>query len=428
MKHCAGYSAVSRRLAQVCVLLLTLSSSPAQAEVALGASLPELLSYARQHNPALAAERAETEATHARAEAAGTLPDPSFQIELMDVTNSMRGGGTTILPGQVGETRYRIVQPLPAWGKRELDSRAAQTRAERAEATQAQTWLNLAAEIKTAWLRYYAADREQMLNDDALALLQALEDTTLTRYRLGLASQQAVLRTQREITGRRLASITIAQRRHAAQAALNALLSRPASSALALPLDPPALPRLQPYAGLLDIARATSPALAAEAHAVEVAQLERDRTRRDRYPDFSIGLTNNQPRGGDASWDLMLEMMIPLQQSARRAREREAAHLLDAADARRTAAMASLEGELGRAHAAYLAGRESLNLLMASLLPQATATRDAARNAFANNRVDFDTVLEAEEQLIATRIQILETEVATRLALVELEKIVGELQ
>jgi len=90
--------------------------------------------------------------------------------------------------------------------------------------------------------------------------------------------------------------------------------------------------------------------------------------------------------------------------------------------------MASLEGELGRAHAAYLAGRESLNLLMASLLPQATATRDAARNAFANNRVDFDTVLEAEEQLIATRIQILETEVATRLALVELEKIVGELQ
>ncbi|MCL4183423.1 MAG: TolC family protein [Burkholderiaceae bacterium] len=394
---------------------------------ALGASLPALLEYARLRNPAFAAERAEADAARERIEAAGALPDPRLQVELMDFTNAMRGGGTTLLPGQVGETRYRIIQPLPGWGKRELDGRAAEARADKAQAGRDAAWLDLAAAVKTAWLRYYAADREAALNRDALALLRGLEETTLARYRLGLLPQQAVLRAQREITAQRLAQVAVAQRRRGAVTALNALLARPSDSALAAPLDPPALPETPPFGRVLERGRSVNPALAAEALGADVARLERDRTRRERYPDFSIGLTSNRPRGGDGSWDLMLEVMIPLQQSARSAREREAERMLSAADARRAAAEARLQGELGSAHAAYAAGRETLRLLRGSLLPQAEATRDATRTAFASGRVDFDSVLEAERQLIDIRMRMLDTEVQTRLALAELEKLAGDL-
>ncbi|MCK0511619.1 TolC family protein [Aromatoleum buckelii] len=403
------------------------TAPPAAAPPPLGADLPGLIEYARMNNPAFAVDRAEADAARERVEPAGALPDPSFQIELMDFTNRMRGGPTTLVPGEVGETRYRVIQPLPAWGKRELAERAAGARADQAEAARDAAWANMAAEIKAAWLRYYAADREAVLNRDALALLQSLEEITLSRYRLGLLPQQAVLRAQREITSQRLALVGVEQRRRGTASALNALLGRAPGSALAAPQDPPPLPQAVALAPLVERTRTTHPAIAAEARGLDAARLERDRTWRDRYPDFSVGLTNNRPRGGEpSSWDVMLEVMIPLQQSARRAREREAALMVTAADARRAAAESALLGELGSAYAAFTSGHETLQLLRGTLTPQAEATRDATRAAFSTGRVDFDTVLEAERQLVDTRMALLQADVETRMALAEIEKLAGE--
>jgi len=296
----------------------------------------------------------------------------------------------------------------------------------KADALNAAAWLALAAEIKTAWLRYWAADRSAALNRDALSLLQGLEDTTLARYKLGLLAQRAVLRAQREITSQRLALVTAEQRRQTAAATVNALLARPTGSALATPADPPALPEAADLSRLTEHARHANPALAAEALGVDIARLERDRTWRDRYPDFTLGLRNNRPREGDQTWDVILEVSIPLQQSAKRAKEREAEYMLTAADARRAAAEARHLNELASASAAFTAGRDSLRLISGSLLPQAVATRDATRAAFAGGRADFDALIEADRQLIEIRMKALETEVDTRMALAELEKLAGE--
>ena len=83
------------------------------AEPALGASVGELIEHARRNHPAFAAERAEAAAARERIVPAGALPDPSVEVELMDFGNAMRDRSASLLPGQVGETRYRISQPLP---------------------------------------------------------------------------------------------------------------------------------------------------------------------------------------------------------------------------------------------------------------------------------------------------------------------------
>ncbi|NMF98488.2 TolC family protein [Aromatoleum toluolicum] len=416
------------RVVGITVLAASLSAGAAHAQnPSLGADVVGLIEQARLNNPAFAVDRAEAAAARERVEPAGALPDPTVQIELMDFTNTMRGGSTTLIPGEVGETRYRIIQSLPGWGKRELAANAASARADQADANRDAAWRNLAAEIKIAWLRYYAADREAALNRDGLALLQSLEEITLSRYRLGLLPQQAVLRAQREITSQRLALVGIEQRRRGMASALNALLGRAPGNELALPQDPAPLPQTLILTDLVERARATNPMIAAEDRGIEAARIERDRTWRDRYPDFSFGLTNNQPRGGDQSWDVMFEVMIPLQQSARRAREREATLMVTAADAKRAAAESKLLGELGSAYATYASGRETLQLLRGTLMPQAEATRDATRAAFATGRVDFDTVLEAERQLVDTRMAMLQADVDTRMALAELEKLAGDM-
>jgi len=394
----------------------------------LGSTPQDLIEFARQSNPGFAAARAEAAAAHERTTPAGTLPDPTFELELMDATNTMNNRSASLLPGQVGQTRYRITQPLPGWGKRELAVKAAVAQATQADAMEDIAWVELAARVETLWLRYYAADRELAHAHEALALLQGLEDISLARYKLGLLPQQAVLRMQREITSQRLALVEIEQRRKGLATGLNGLLGRAHDAPLALPLDPEPLPDGLEASALFQAASSANPEVMAAANGIDVARAERERTYRDRLPDFAVGLTNNRPYEGKASWDVMFEVMIPLQQSSRRAKEREAEYLLMAAEARREDARARATGKLGKAWSMYTQGRETLRLLDHTLLPQAQATRDASRAALSSGTVDFDSVLEADRQLIDIRTRRLLTELDTRLALTEIKKLTGESQ
>ena len=318
-----------RPAALALVVALTLGSGSAWTQGSpdtptLGSSPQALIEYARHSNPGFAAARAEASAAQERVTPAGALPDPTFEVELMDATNTMSGRSASLLPGQVGETRYRITQPLPGWGKRELAVKAAEAQATQADAMRDTSWAELAAKIETLWLRYYAADRELVLNREGLTLLKSLEELSLARYELGLLPQQAVLRMQREITAQRLALVELEQRRKGLAAGLNGLLGRAHDAPLATPADPAPLPEQLEAGALFEAAASANPDVNAAAYGIDVARAERERTYQDRLPDFAVGVRNNRPDEGKASWDVMIEVMIPLQQSSRRAREREA--------------------------------------------------------------------------------------------------------
>lgn len=422
-----------RPAALALVVALTLGSGTAWTQGSpdtptLGSSPQALIDYARQSNPGFAAARAEASAAQERVTPAGALPDPTFEVELMDATNTMSGRSASLLPGQVGETRYRITQPLPGWGKRDLAVKAAQAQATEADAMRDAAWTELAAKIETLWLRYYAADRELVLNREGLTLLKSLEELSLARYELGLLPQQAVLRMQREITAQRLALVEVEQRRKGLAAGLNGLLGRAHDAPLATPADPAPLPEQLEAGALFESAASANPDVNAAAYGIDVARAERERTYQDRLPDFAVGVRNNRPDEGKSSWDVMFEVMIPLQQSSRRAKEREAEYMLMAAEARREDAKARASGELGIAWSMYAQGRETLRLLEHTLLPQAQATRDASQAALSSGKVDFDSVIEAERQLIDIRTQRLKAELDTRLALTEIKKLTGDLK
>lgn len=424
---------VARLVALMLAFVLSLGSVNAHSQVlsgtpALGSTAQTLVEYARQRNPGFAAIRAEASAAHERITPAGALPDPTFEVEMMDATNTVNGRSASLLPGQVGETRYRVTQPLPGWGKRKLAVKAAEAQARQADAMQGVSWIELAAKIETLWLRYYAADRELGLAQQALSLLQGLEDTSLVRYKVGRLPQQAVLRTQREITAQRVALVEIEQRRKGLAAGLNGLLGRAHDAPLEAPAEPSPLPEKLAIGALFDSVATANPEVNAATFGIDTARAERARTYQDRLPDFAVGLRNSRPYGGRTSWDVMFEVTIPLQQSSRRAKEREAEQMLIAAEARREDAQVRASGALGTAWSMYEQQRESLRLLENTLLPQAQATRDASRAALASGTVDFDSVIEADRQLIDIRVQRLKAEVEARVALAEIKKLTGELK
>ena len=109
-------------------LLLTLALSAwAQTGPLPGASVESLLAAAREHSPDMRMVRSEAEAARERIQPAGALPDPVLRIELENLT---RNGtqSATLLPAQVGDTKYTLIQPLPFWGKRDLKREVASAR------------------------------------------------------------------------------------------------------------------------------------------------------------------------------------------------------------------------------------------------------------------------------------------------------------
>jgi outer membrane protein TolC len=392
----------------------------------LGARLDALLAHAREHNPELAASALEAEAAHAGVEPAGALPDPRFQLELMDVTNTMNPGrSSSLLPGEVGTTRYRVVQALPFWGKRGLRGEVAAAQAGRSDALRERTWLEVAYRIKGGFALHYQAFGRSRILEETLALVDLLEQVATARYSVGLVPQQDVIRAQSERTALKVDLLEAERSRLDAAARLNAALAREPDAPLAAPAALPAGPAALDLGALVSRVRHGSPEIGAERAGMHAARKRRELTWLARYPDFAVGITHNRPAGGDSNWDVMLEVNIPLQQSARRAQERAAVADEQAAEARVAAAEARLLGRLGEAWAGFESSRDKARLLRDTLLPQADATLDAARAGYATGQVNFNTVIEAQRQILRTRLALLDAQADAALRLAELELLAG---
>ncbi len=417
------------RAANACCLMLALALwfAPAQAQdVALGTSLEGLLDHAREHNPELAVRRLEAQAARERIEPAAALPDPRFQVELMDFTNAMNPGrSASLLPGDVGTSRYRVIQPLPFAGKRDLRGEVAEALAEQVGTLHESAALEIENLIKSAYARHYQAAGQIRILGETLSLLGALEQLVLARYGLGLVPQQDAVRAQSEITSLKIDLVEAERRRRDAAAKLNALLARDGDAALAAPIELPRPPARLQRAELFEQVRARAPELTRERLGVVAAQKSRELTWLNRYPDFAVALTNNRPMNGANNWDLMVEVTIPLQQSSRRAQEREAVHRVDAARARVLSAETRLNGRLAEALAAFEANHDKARLLRDTLLPQARATLEAAQSGYESGKVNFNTLIEAERQILRTRLALLDAEVETSVRLAELELLAG---
>jgi outer membrane protein, heavy metal efflux system len=222
----------------------------------LGSDLASLLDYAQQHNPELAATRHEADAAMLRAASAGALPDPVLRTELFDITNQGTSKPASLLPSQVGGTRYLMMQSVPWFGRRDLRRELAQMQATQANGLISVTWFELAGKIKSAYAMHYYLSGRERLTRDTLALMNQLEQIAQTRYANGIGTQQEVIRAQIEQTGLHTELLELKNEQHHLHVSLNTLLSRPASAELAEPVHLRQLPAKLDYALLEEKLRA----------------------------------------------------------------------------------------------------------------------------------------------------------------------------
>lgn len=401
----------------------------AQAQQALpGADVESLLAYAREKNPEYAAMRYEAEAAGERVGPAGALPDPVLRTELQNITNFGTDGSTSILPSRVGSTKYTLMQALPFWGKRDLKREAAEAEAAAAQGRASGSWTDQAARIKTTYAQYYAVTRLIGLAREVIDLIGRIEGITQARYAGGLVPQQDAIRVQVERTAMLGELIQMETESHHARANLNALLARPAHAPLAHPerLRPVPPPARLDHETLELRAREKNPQIFAADARMRAAEKNRDLAYRNRYPDFTVGVSPIQTGSRVNEWELMFEMNIPLQQGSRRSQEREADKMIDVARARKDATANQLLAELSAQLAAIDASRRMETLAQGSLLPQAELTFKAALAGYESGRVDFATLLDAQRQIRNARQDVIKARAEQQVRLAEVERLIGE--
>lgn len=411
------------------VLFLSIGvPGPARADDSIpGRTIASLLDYARTNNPELAAMRHEADAAGERVTPAGALPDPKFRMELQDITR-MGEQNASFSPSRVGSTKYTVIQDLPWYGKRDLKREIASLDAESAEGRARGTWAEIATRLKTAHAQLWLLRGNEQLTREILDLMERLEKIAQARYASGLAAQQEVIRAQVEQTGMRNDLIMLENEASMLRARINALLSRPAGARLADPeiLRPIPAPAKLDHATLEDRVRGRNPQLFSEDARIRAAEKNRELTYKNRYPDFTLGVSPVQYQSSVREWEVMLELNIPLQQSSRRAMERESESMLSAARARKEATANQILADLSENLSGIETARRTEMLAMSSLLPQAELAFKAALAGYETGKVDFMTLLEAQKQIRLARQNRIKALAEAQIRLAEIERLLGE--
>lgn len=394
--------------------------------VAIGGDVESLLAFARERHPEFAAMRHEAAAATARVEPAGALRDPMFGIELRDFATP--DSGPNLLPARVGSTRYTVTQSLPWFGKRDLKRDIAAAGASEAEGRAAVVWTDLAWQIKQTYAQHHLHLASLRYGRENLGLLEQLEQIAQVRYAGGLVPQQDVIRAQTERTALRSELAMLEGENEQTAARMRNLLG----SFAGVRLLPPERLRGLPAPAQLDAALLEArliernPRLASDAARIAGAEKARELTYKNRYPDFTVGLASIQSRDRVTGWDLMFEINIPLQQDSRRAQEREAERMLDAAQARKAATLNQAHAELSENLTALRTARRVEELVSTSLLPQAELTLQSALAGYATGKVDFATVLDAQRQIRKAKEDLVRARVNQQLRLADIERAIGE--
>ncbi|MFA6312298.1 MAG: TolC family protein, partial [Sterolibacterium sp.] len=275
---------------------------------------------------------------------------------------------------------------------------------------------------------YFAVARLIRLNKEVIDLIDRIEGITQVRYASGLTPQQDAIRVQVERTSMQNELIQMETEHHHARTRLNALLARPAQSTFAEPerLRPIPAPAKLDFVALEDRLRGKNPQLFADAAKIRAAEKNRDLTYRNRYPDFTLGVSPMQTGSRINEWELMVEFNIPLQQESRRSQEREAEKMTDAARARKEATANQALADLSENLAGIDVARRVEILAQVSLLPQAELTFQAALAGYETGKVDFATLLDAQRQIRKAKQDIVKAQAEQQARLADIERLIGE--
>jgi outer membrane protein TolC len=370
---------------------------------AAGAGLDSLLATALRQNPRIRAAEAAYRSLLEKVPQAGALPDPMLNLIAEEVPLS------TAHPGRAAIKRMGLTQMLPFPGKQGLMKGTMYAEAMMAQAEHERARLEVAAELAGAYYDLYMHHESIAVIEENRTALAALAEAIQTRYEVGGALQQDLVKARVELAREANQLIVHEAEIPTARARINALLDRPSDH----PIDHPALGdtvfALSAVETLEETARTRQPMLLMKDRAVERSERALDLARKAGLPDFTIGLEYMTEEGLEDTWTVMLGITLPVWRWNKVVpMRREAEHALARARSERRQTENEVGAIIREVWARVSVSRALAGLYRDTVLPQAELAVESARTAYEANRADFLDLLDSFRQLLGARIGFVE--------------------
>ncbi len=360
--------------------------------------LSALVQEGLANNPAVLSAEEAVQAARSRPQQVEALPYPMFSVQY---TND--GWAPTLGEREMTTLGFMASQELPFFGKRGLRGEILRVEADQAAQQLVRVKLGVTASIRRA----YAGLR---LSRDLLGVVREqseiwdqIEGIARSRYSVGQASQQDVLRAQVEVS--RVAQLRLEQEVEAQVrlAELNQLLARPAEAPLETKSSLSMKPLPNGFTEWFEQLRATSPEIESASLAVQSERLAASLAGKESKPDFAVQAGYMNRGGLDPMWQGGIGVSLPIYRS-------RAAGAISEAEARVRANQRSAESVAlllrlrTQERVAQIQNTEHIaDLYSQRLIPQDRLSVDAALSNYQVGTVPFVAVLEALSTLYSDR-------------------------
>lgn len=384
-------------------------------------SLDYLLEEVLARNPSLAQMEAAWQAVSARYPQVTSWDDPMF--------------GATLGPGSFGSNnvdpayRLEVSQKIPYPGKLGLRGQAALAEAEAAGRDVEDMRLQLIEGTKDAFYEYFLLERSLEVNADRRKRLIEFRQNAVARVTNAKAPQQDILLADVEIANQAERQLDLEQKRRIVQARLNTLLHLPTRQPLAAsPKQLPPISVLPALDVLQSNALAQRPDLQAIADRLAADQAALALAYKDYCPDFEVMAAYDafwQGQDRPLQAQVGVRMNVPVQRSRRSAAVAEAQARLAQHRAELERLTDLVNYQVQEAYEKARKSRQTALLYEKSILPAAQANVKEAVSAYAQGKIPFLTLVEAQRNLDDHRDRYYEALADSYRRLATLERVIG---
>jgi cobalt-zinc-cadmium efflux system outer membrane protein len=382
-------------------------------------TLEVAIDIAMKDNPRMLAAQKDVDAARGRSWGTWWLPDPSFAAEYEQIPT---GKGL----GAFGERRLAITQSIDFPTNIFFKKKFADNDVNVSRMALSQTRLEVVAEVKRAYFNFLAKRDQLKLAQQNLQLAQEFSDKAKTRFEVGEAPNLEYIRAR---VGAAQAKNQVSQARSeltSAQAAVNALLARPAEASVNAVDSLAYQPLNNSLEELKQRAFEIHPRLRGAGYQVAMSQQLRNLSWGSFLPAIEATAFRQKVEGNPGFYGIEFGFSLPLWFPFRqRGNIQEATATLNAAQWRFQNEKHILDAEIESAYARVQSTKEQVNLYTESLLDEAEEVYRVALRSYEEGESTYLELLEAQRTLIEVRAGYINALTNYNSAVADLEQAVG---
>jgi outer membrane protein TolC len=351
-------------------------------------------------NPRIRSIEAAHRAALERVPRAGALPDPmlSFTAEGAPLTDPS--------PTEAMEKKVMLSQMFPFPGKQGLMKAGMAAEAEMARAEIDRVRLEVAGDVRKAFFDLRLLYESIDILEESRATVQTFANIARTKYEVGTAEQQDVLKAMVELARENNRLVILRERIPAAVARINAILNRPSWEPLGRPTLRDTTVGLPEPQVLEQKALQLQPMLKMKERAVTKSEFDLRLARKEGLPDFTVGVEYMGQKEAADAWSVMLGLTLPVWRGNKVAPlRREAEQSLTSTRSDLDQTRNEIVFMVRDAYTMVSTSRTLVDLYRDSVLPQAEQSLASARAAYETDRVGFLELLDAQRSLLDFRIE-----------------------